>query len=227
VEEILYPAMEDFVLDIVVGKGPTAQNLRLPLKPFTIVAATTRPALMTSPLRDRFGVIYSLDYYDTEALLQIVHRSAAILGVAVDENGALEIARRSRGTPRLANRLLKRVRDYAQVRADGIINERIAVEALEQLEVDILGLDEVDRRMLGAIIHKFGGGPVGLETIAAATSEEADTIMDVYEPYLIRLGFIARTPRGRVATRLAFEHLGVPVPRSISQPTLFESIAES
>lgn len=225
VEEILYPAMEDFVLDIVVGKGPTAQNLRLPLKPHTIVAATTRPALLTSPLRDRFGVIYSVDYYDVAALQQIVLRSARILGVAIDAEGALEIARRSRGTPRIANRLLKRVRDFAEVRANGAIDRQVAVDALEQLEVDALGLDEVDRKMLSAIVHKFGGGPVGLETIAAATSEEADTIMDVYEPYLLRLGFIARTPRGRVATRAAFEHLGVPAPASIAQPGLFDALA--
>ena len=212
VEESLYPAMEDFLWDIVVGKGPAAQSLRLSLQHFTVIGATTRMAMLTSPLRDRFGVTYRLDYYDEDALVRIVERSARILDVAIDDRASHEIARRSRGTPRVANRLLKRVRDYAQVRADGAITPAVAEEALERLEVDQLGLDEVDRKMLLAVIDKFGGGPVGIETIAAATSEEADTIMDVYEPYLIQLGFLARTPRGRIATKLAYEHLGRTAP---------------
>jgi Holliday junction DNA helicase RuvB len=210
VEETLYPAMEDYALDIVIGKGPSARSIRLKLPRFTIIGATTRIALMTSPLRDRFGVVYRLDFYAQEAMEAIVRRSARILQVAIDEGGAREIAQRARGTPRVANRLLKRVRDYAQVRADGVITERVTEESLALLEVDELGLDEIDRRVLLTIIEKFGGGPVGLETIAAAISEEADTIMDVYEPYLLQLGFLDRTPRGRVATRLAYEHLGLP-----------------
>jgi holliday junction DNA helicase RuvB len=212
VEEALYPAMEDFLWDIVVGKGPAAQPLRLSLQHFTVIGATTRMAMLSSPLRDRFGVTYRLDYYDDDALVQIVERSASILDVAIQGNASQEIARRSRGTPRVANRLLKRVRDYAQVRADGAISPSVAQDALERLEVDELGLDDVDRKMLLAVIDKFGGGPVGIETIAAATSEEADTIMDVYEPFLIQLGFLARTPRGRVATPLAYQHLGRTAP---------------
>jgi Holliday junction DNA helicase RuvB len=219
VEETLYPAMEDYALDIVIGKGPSARSIRLKLPRFTIIGATTRIALMTSPLRDRFGVVYRLDFYDQEAMEAIVRRSARILQVAIDEDGAREIAQRARGTPRVANRLLKRVRDYAQVRADGVITERVTEEGLALLEVDELGLDEIDRRVLLTIIEKFGGGPVGLETIAAAISEEADTIMDVYEPYLLQLGFLDRTPRGRVATRLAYEHLGLPYEEG--QPKLF------
>ena len=214
VEESLYPAMEDFLWDIVVGKGPAAQSLRLSLQHFTVIGATTRMAMLTSPLRDRFGVTYRLDYYDEEALVLIVERSARILDIEIHERASREIARRSRGTPRVANRLLKRVRDYAQVRADGAITPTVAADALERLEVDELGLDEVDRKVLLSVIDKFGGGPVGIETIAAATSEEADTIMDVYEPFLIQLGFLARTPRGRVATRLAYEHLDRTPPRS-------------
>ena len=209
VEEALYPAMEDFVWDMIVGKGPTARTLRLSLQKFTIIGATTRMAMLSSPLRDRFGAVYRLDFYDEEAITRIVNRSARILGVEIEPGGATEIARRSRGTPRVANRLLRRVRDYAQVMADGIITREVAVQALERLEVDRLGLDEADRSVLRAIVEKFGGGPVGIETIAAATNEDADTVMDVYEPYLLQLGFIARTPRGRVATRLAYEHLGV------------------
>jgi len=216
VEESLYPAMEDFLWDIVVGKGPAAQSLRLSLQHFTVIGATTRMAMLTSPLRDRFGVTYRLDYYDQEALVCIVERSARILDIEIDERSSGEIARRSRGTPRVANRLLKRVRDYAQVRADGVITASVAADALERLEVDELGLDDVDRKMLLAVIDKFNGGPVGIETIAAATSEEADTIMDVYEPFLIQLGFLARTPRGRVATRLAYEHLDRPVPQALA-----------
>jgi len=223
VEEVLYPAMEDFALDLVIGKGPSARTLRLSLPRFTIIGATTRVAMMSAPLRDRFGVTYRLDFYDQPAMEAIVLRSARILRVNIDEGGAREIARRARGTPRVANRLLKRVRDYAQVRAGGSITEEVAREALAMLEVDALGLDEIDRRLLQSIIEKFGGGPVGLETIAASISEEADTIMDVYEPYLLQLGMIARTPRGRMATRRAYEHLGLlslwkePAPL---QPTL-------
>jgi len=208
VEEALYPAMEDFVWDIILGKGPAAQSVRLSLQRFTVIGATTRIAMLSAPLRDRFGVTYRLDFYDEDALVQILERSARILGVPLDEPASQEIAKRSRGTPRIANRLLKRVRDYAQVRADGFITHDVAQDALARLEVDELGLDEVDRKVLLALIDKFGGGPAGVETIAAATSEEADTIMDVYEPFLIQLGFLARTPRGRVATVRAYEHLG-------------------
>ena len=220
VEEVLYPAMEDFALDIVLGKGPSARSIRLRLPHFTIVGATTRLALMTSPLRSRFGVVYRLGFYDQAAIEKIVRRSARILGVEIEEGGVVEIARRARGTPRVANRLLKRVRDYAQVRAEGVITEEVAREALGMLEIDELGLDDIDRKVLLAIIEKFDGGPVGLETIAAAISEEPDTIMDVYEPYLLQLGFLNRTPRGRVATRRAYEHLGIPY-REPEQPTLF------
>ncbi len=220
VEEILYPAMEDYALDIIIGKGPGARSIRLKLPRFTIIGATTRLALMTSPLRARFGAVYRLDFYDYEAMLAIVHRSAAILKVEIDDGGAEEIARRARGTPRVANRLLKRVRDYAQVRADGRITQEAAQAALTMLEVDSLGLDDIDRKVLRTIIEKFDGGPVGLDTIAAAISEEADTIMDVYEPYLLQLGFLARTPRGRVATRHAYEHLGITYPQRPEQPTL-------
>ncbi|MHB0868132.1 MAG: Holliday junction branch migration DNA helicase RuvB [Chloroflexota bacterium] len=209
VEEALYPAMEDFVWDMIVGKGPTARSLRLSLQKFTIIGATTRMAMLSSPLRDRFGVIYRLEFYDQLSIEKIVNRSARILGVSIDPDGAAEVARRSRGTPRIGNRLLRRVRDYAQVMADGVITRRVAQQALERLEVDQLGLDEADRSILRAIIEKFDGGPVGIETIAASTNEDADTVMDVYEPYLLQLGFIARTPRGRVATRLAYEHLGL------------------
>jgi holliday junction DNA helicase RuvB len=209
IEEFLYPAMEDYVMDIMTGKGLMAKSIRLSLPKFTVIGATTRIALMTSPLRDRFGVTYRLDFYDRPAMEQIVRRSAHILGVQIEDSGVRAIARRGRGTPRVANRLLKRVRDYAEVRAGGIISEAVAGAALDMLEVDELGLDEIDRRVLSTIIQKFDGGPVGVETIAAAISEEADTIMDVYEPYLLQLGFLARTPRGRTATRLAYEHLGL------------------
>jgi len=224
VEEVLYPAMEDFALDIVIGKGPAARNIRLNLPRFTIVGATTRLALMTSPLRDRFGVIYRLDFYTQQEMEAIVRRAARILGVHTDEEGAVEIARRARGTPRIANRLLKRVRDFAQVRADGVITQPLAQKALRLLEIDRLGLDDIDRRVLQTIIEKFDGGPVGLETIAAAISEESDTIMDVYEPFLLQLGFLVRTPRGRVATQRAYEHLGIVYGKdqtSETQPTLF------
>lgn len=225
VEETLYPAMEDFALDMVLGKGMAAKSLRLKLPRFTLIGATTRPALLSSPLRDRFGAVYRLDYYDQAALEQIVRRSARILGVAIDEEGTAEIARRARGTPRIANRLLRRVRDYAQVRAGGIITGPVAREALTLLDIDPLGLDEVDRKLLRALIEKFGGGPVGLETLAAAISEEPDSVMDVYEPYLLQLGFIARTPRGRVATVLAYRHLGLPPPvrETAAQLSLFDA----
>ena len=210
VEEILYPAMEDWALDLVLGKGAGARSMRLALPHFTLIGATTRYAMLSPPLRDRFGAVYRLDFYETEAIAQIVSRSARILEVSLDNAGRDEIARRSRGTPRVANRLLRRVRDYAQVMADGAITAEVAQEALSRLEIDKLGLDEVDHKVLQTIIGKFNGGPVGLDTIAAAISEEADTIMDVYEPYLLQLGFLHRTPRGRVATRAAYEHLGVP-----------------
>ncbi len=208
VEEVLYSAMEDYAVDIIIGKGPSARSMRISLPRFTLVGATTRLALLTSPLRDRFGIIHRLDFYDERAMLEIMRRSATILRVSIDEEGALELARRARGTPRVANRLLKRVRDYAQVRADGTIDGTVAREALARLEIDALGLDETDRRVLLAIVDKFEGGPVGIATLAAATNEEVDAIMDVYEPYLIQLGFLQRTPRGRVATRRAYEHLG-------------------
>ena len=210
VEEILYPAMEDFALDIVIGKGPGARSLRLNLPRFTLIGATTRYAMVSPPLRDRFGTVYRLDFYDKEAVKTILERSAKILNVKAEESSLSEIACRARGTPRIANRLLKRIRDYAQVTADGVITKTIALEALSKLEIDNVGLDEIDHKVLRTIIEKFDGGPVGLETIAASISEEADTIMDVYEPFLLQLGFIDRTPRGRVATRLAYEHLGIP-----------------
>jgi Holliday junction DNA helicase RuvB len=210
VEEVLYPAMEDSAIDLMIGKGPGARSLRLDLQPFTLIGATTRYALLGAPLRDRFGSVYHLDFYDREAIKTIVKRSAQILQIKADSEGLDEIASRARGTPRVANRLLKRVRDYAQVKADGIITKEVAVTALSKLEVDPIGLDDLDRKVLHTIIEKFGGGPVGLETIAASISEEADTIMDVYEPYLLQLGFLDRTPRGRVATPLAYQHLGIP-----------------
>ncbi len=221
IEEFLYPAMEDFAVDLFTGKGNTSRALRLRLPNYTIIGATTRIALMTSPLRNRFGVTYRLDFYDQAAVECIVRRSARILEVSIDQGGAREIARRARGTPRVANRLLKRVRDYAQVRAQGSIDQAVATEALAMLEVDELGLDDIDRRVLSAIVNKFQGGPVGIETIAAAISEEADTVMDVYEPYLLQLGFLARTPRGRVATKLAYQHLGIPCPEERLQAPLF------
>lgn len=221
VEEVLYPAMEDFALDIVIGKGPAAKNVRLHLPRFTIIGATTRLALLTAPLRARFGAVFRLDFYDIEALSDIVRRAASMLRVVIDDDGVDEIARRARGTPRVALRLLKRVRDFAEVRADGSITGDIAVEALELMEIDPLGLDDIDRRVLLTIIDKYSGGPVGLETIAASISEEADTIMDVCEPYLLQLGFLERTPRGRVATTLAYRHLGRDDQRPPRQETLF------
>ncbi|MEW6621751.1 MAG: Holliday junction branch migration DNA helicase RuvB [Bacillota bacterium] len=206
VEEILYPAMEDFCLDIVIGKGPSARSIRLDLPKFTLVGATTRAGQLTSPLRDRFGVINRLEFYSAEELSTIIKRSAAILNVSITPEGAAEIAKRSRGTPRIANRLLKRVRDFAQVESQGIINKEVANFSLDKLEVDYLGLDQVDRRLLLTIIDKFNGGPVGLDTLAASISEETETIEDVYEPYLLQIGFIQRTPRGRVATQNAYNH---------------------
>ena len=210
VEERLYSAMEDFALDLIIGKGPSARSVRLPLKPFTVVGATTRIGALAAPLRDRFGATYRLNYYDEAALQQIIRRSARILQVEMDDAGRDEIALRSRGTPRIANRLVRRVRDYAQVRADGVIVQDVARAALNALEIDNRGLDQTDRTLLEAIIKKFDGGPVGVETIAASISEEVETIEDVLEPYLLQLGFLARTPRGRVATRLAYEHLNIP-----------------
>lgn len=210
VEEVLYPAMEDFALDIIIGKGAGAKSLRLNLPTFTLIGATTRFALLSPPLRDRFGAVYRLDFYDQTSIETILKRSARILQVKAEAGGLEEIACRARGTPRVANRLLKRVRDYAQVMADGIATQSVAVEALSKLEVDHIGLDEIDHKVLHTIIDKFNGGPVGLDTIAASISEEADTIMDVYEPYLLQLGFLERTPRGRLATQLAYQHLGLP-----------------
>ncbi len=224
VEEILYPAMEDFSLDIIVGKGPGARSIRLKLPRFTVIGATTRLALLSAPLRTRFGVVYRLDFYRLDAMLTIVKRAAGLLKVETTDSGALEIAQRARGTPRVAIRLLKRVRDYAQVRASGKITKDVARKALSLLEVDDLGLDEIDRRVLKTIILKFGGGPVGVDTIGAAVSEAPDTITDVVEPYLLQLGFLERTPRGRIATRLAYQHLGIPYPEEEKpqQGTLWE-----
>ncbi|MDE0207926.1 MAG: Holliday junction branch migration DNA helicase RuvB [Candidatus Tectomicrobia bacterium] len=207
IEEVLYPAMEDFQLDIIIGQGPSARTIKLSLPRFTLVGATTRAGLLTSPLRDRFGVVMRLDFYSQEELQEILRRSAHLLRVGIDQEGTVEIARRSRGTPRIANRLLKRVRDFAQVRADGFITSEVAAQALALLDVDDLGLDKMDRQLLEAIIDKFGGGPVGLETLSAVLNEEKDTIEDVYEPFLIQEGYLKRTPRGRTATPLAYRHL--------------------
>ncbi|SHJ24210.1 Holliday junction branch migration DNA helicase RuvB [Lutispora thermophila] len=209
VEEILYPAMEDYAIDIIIGKGPSARSIRLDIPNFTMVGATTRAGMLTSPLRDRFGVICRLDYYSQEELYKIVKRSAKILNIQIEEDGALEIAKRSRGTPRIANRLLKRVRDYAQVKGNGIISKDIADAALKLLEIDEIGLDNIDAKMLLTIINKFGGGPVGLDTLAASIGEESNTIEDVYEPYLLQIGFINRTPRGRMVTDLVYKHFNI------------------
>lgn len=222
VEEVLYPAMEDFVLDIIVGKGPGARSIRLDLPRFTLVGATTKAGNLTSPLRDRFGIINRLELYSIDDLVEIVERSSRILGAAAESSGAREIASRSRGTPRIANRLLKRVRDYAQIRGDGIITEEMARQGLDMMGIDRLGLDQTDRNMLLAMIEKFRGGPVGLETIAAATGEETSTIEDVYEPYLLQLGFLARTPRGRVVMPAAFAHLGLNAVSSAAQQSIFD-----
>ena len=210
VEEVLYSAMEDFALDIIIGKGPSARSIRLDIAPFTLVGATTKAGALAAPLRDRFGVISRLEYYEPSELMHIIERAAEILQISIERSGAEKIARRSRGTPRVANRLLKRVRDFAQIEGASAITAAIADAALDRLEVDRIGLDHTDRRMLLTMIQKFAGGPVGLETLAAAISEESDTIEDVYEPYLLQLGFINRTPRGRIVTRAAYEHLGVP-----------------
>ncbi len=227
VEEVLYPALEDFAVDIIIGKGPAARSMRINLPRFTLVGATTRLAMMTGPLRDRFGSVMRLDFYDVQSTQTIINRSASILGVDLTEDGSHAIAMRSRGTPRIANRLLKRVRDVAQVRGAEVIDAELAAEALEMLDVDELGLDEIDRRILRTIVEKFDGGPVGVDTISAATSEEADTIMDVYEPYLIQLGFLQRTPRGRIATRRAYDHLKIEPPATFDaqqQQFLFEDL---
>lgn len=212
VEEVLYPAMEDYQLDIMIGEGPAARSIKLDVPPFTLVGATTRAGLLTSPLRDRFGIVQRLEFYSVEDLTRIVRRSAGLMGVGMDEGGALEVARRARGTPRIANRLLRRVRDYAEVRGDGSVDSAIADAALNMLNVDARGFDQLDRRMLLAMIEKFDGGPVGVDSLAAAVSEERDTLEDVLEPYLIQQGYIARTPRGRVVTGLAYEHFGLPKP---------------
>jgi Holliday junction DNA helicase RuvB len=221
VEENLYPAMEDFEFDYIVGEGPHAKNLKLPLKPFTLIGATTRTGLLTSPLRDRFGIINRLQYYTSEELTKIVERSAGLLDIEIVPEGASEIGRRARGTPRIANRLLRRVRDFAQVKNDGVIDQAIADHALHKLGIDSLGLDHMDRRLLTIIIDKFNGGPVGLESLAAATGEEAHTIEDVYEPYMIREGLLMRTPRGRIATQRAVEHLDAEIEFKAKQSSLF------
>ena len=224
VEEVLYPAMEDFGLDIVIGKGPSARSIRLDLPKFTLIGATTRIGQIAAPLRDRFGMVSRLEFYKPEDLKQIVLRAAKVLGVEVDEKGATEIAKRARGTPRIANRLLRRVRDFSEVKSTGKIDQQIAQQALQGLEIDELGLDKVDRKTLKAIIQKFGGGPVGIDSLAASIHEDSLTIEDVYEPYLLQLGFIERTPRGRVATPAAYKHLGIAVPKSdkIKQTGLFK-----
>ena len=212
VEEVLYPAMEDFAIDILVGKGQAARSIRLELPKFTLVGATTRAGMLTAPLRDRFGVVNRLNFYETEELMTIVINSAAVLGIPIEEEGAREIARRSRGTPRLANRLLKRVRDFAEVKYDGVITKEVAMSALNHLEVDTLGLDQIDRTLLKTMIEVFHGSPVGLDTLAAAVGEDSGTIEDVYEPYLIQNGLIQRTPRGRIVTGAAYQHFGLPIP---------------
>ena len=222
VEEILYPAMEDYRLDIMIGEGPAARSVRLDLPPFTLVGATTRAGMLTNPLRDRFGIVSRLEFYTSEELARIVHRSAGLLEVIIQEAGALEIAKRSRGTPRIANRLLRRVRDYAQVKADGIVSPDIADAALKMLDVDKLGFDVMDRKLLMAVLEKFGGGPVGLDNLAAAIGEERDTIEDVLEPYLIQQGYLMRTPRGRVATQLSYQHFGLAAPAKLANGELWQ-----
>lgn len=220
VEEILYPAMEDYAIDIIIGKGPSANSIRLDLPKFTLIGATTRAGQLSAPLRDRFGVTLRLELYTPEELSQIVTRSAGILNVPIEPDGAMEIARRSRGTPRIANRMLRRVRDFAQVTAGGVITQSVADRALQALEIDALGLDQIDRRMLTSIIENYRGGPVGLDTLAATINEESVTLEDVYEPYLMQLGFLTRTPRGRCVTEKAYHHLGLPVPRSAEMEQL-------
>ncbi|MBW1997780.1 MAG: Holliday junction branch migration DNA helicase RuvB [Deltaproteobacteria bacterium] len=221
VEEILYPAMEDYQLDIIIGQGPSARTMKIPLPPFTLVGATTRTGLLTPPLRERFGVVLRVDFYKPEDLKKILLRSANLLGIPIHEEGAHEIARRSRGTPRVANRILRRVRDYAQIEADGIITREVARKALDMLDVDDRGLDKMDRHIMLTIIEKFNGGPIGLDTLSAAVSEEKDTLEDVYEPYLIQLGYIKRTPRGRVATKLAYKHFSIEMEEGHVQKKLF------
>ena len=222
VEEILYPAMEDYRLDIMIGEGPAARSVRLDLPPFTLIGATTRAGMLTNPLRDRFGIVSRLEFYTTEELGRIVHRSAGLLEVEMTESGALEIAKRSRGTPRISNRLLRRVRDYAQVKSDGVVSSEIADAALKMLDVDNLGFDVMDRKLLQAVLEKFGGGPVGLDNLAAAIGEERDTIEDVLEPYLIQQGYLMRTPRGRVATSLAYQHFGLQAPKNMTAGELWQ-----
>ncbi|HTY12859.1 MAG TPA: Holliday junction branch migration DNA helicase RuvB [Candidatus Omnitrophota bacterium] len=226
IEEVLYPAMEDYCIDIVIGKGPSARSIRLDLPKFTLIGATTRVGLLSAPLRDRFGMILRLEFYTFTELEQIIDRAAQVFGIEIKPDGAKEISMRSRGTPRIANRLLRRVRDYAQVKAAGVITREVAKEALDKLGIDELGLDATDRRYLKTIIEKYGGGPVGVETISASISEEVDTIEDVYEPYLLQLGFIERTPRGRMATPLAYEHLGLKPPKKAAVATekLFKEV---
>jgi holliday junction DNA helicase RuvB len=222
VEEILYPALEDYQIDIMIGEGPGARSVKLDLKPFTLVGATTRAGMLTNPLRDRFGIVARLEFYNAEELTRIVLRSAKLLAVAIDDAGALEIARRSRGTPRVANRLLRRVRDFAEVKATGVVTAEVADVALRMLDVDVIGLDLMDRKLLEAVIEKFGGGPVGVENLAAAIGEERDTIEDVIEPFLIQQGYLQRTPRGRIATVLAYRHLGIAQQASSRPADLFE-----
>lgn len=221
VEEILYPAMEDYRLDIMIGEGPAARSVRLDLPPFTLVGATTRAGMLTNPLRDRFGIVSRLEFYSHEELAKIVTRSASLLEVSIQQDGATEIARRSRGTPRIANRLLRRVRDYAQVKADGVVSADIADAALKMLDIDPLGFDVMDRKLLQSVLQKFNGGPVGLDNLAAAIGEERDTIEDVLEPYLIQQGYLMRTPRGRVATKLSYQHFGLPLPQSLENGDLW------
>ncbi len=222
VEEILYPAMEDYRLDIMIGEGPAARSVRLDLPPFTLIGATTRAGMLTNPLRDRFGIVSRLEFYTIEELGRIVHRSAGLLEVEITESGALEVAKRSRGTPRISNRLLRRVRDYAQVKGDGVVSSEIADAALKMLDVDHLGFDVMDRKLLQAVLEKFGGGPVGLDNLAAAIGEERDTIEDVLEPYLIQQGYLMRTPRGRVATSLAYQHFGLQAPKNLAAGELWQ-----
>ena len=222
VEEILYPAMEDYRLDIMIGEGPAARSVRLDLPPFTLIGATTRAGMLTNPLRDRFGIVSRLEFYTAEELSRIVHRSAGLLEVEITQTGAFEVAKRSRGTPRISNRLLRRVRDYAQVKADGIVSSEVADAALKMLDVDNLGFDVMDRKLLLAVIEKFNGGPVGLDNLAAAISEERDTIEDVLEPYLIQQGFLMRTPRGRMATNLAYQHFGLQTPKNLATGELWQ-----
>ena len=222
VEEILYPAMEDYRLDIMIGEGPAARSVRLDLPPFTLIGATTRAGMLTNPLRDRFGIVSRLEFYTAEELSRIVHRSAGLLEVEITQTGAFEVAKRSRGTPRISNRLLRRVRDYAQVKADGIVSSEVADAALKMLDVDNLGFDVMDRKLLLAVIEKFNGGPVGLDNLAAAIGEERDTIEDVLEPYLIQQGFLMRTPRGRMATNLAYQHFGLQTPKTLAMGELWQ-----